>query len=116
MELFHEFKDVFTWSYEDIHGFDPNVIQHAFPIKEESKLVRQRQRPINPSLEAIIINEVEKLINTHIIFLIKYSEWVSNYVLVCKTNGDINLCVDFRALNRESVKYIFSLLNMELIL
>jgi hypothetical protein len=34
MDLFQEFRDVFAWSYEDIHGFDPNIIHHAIPIKE----------------------------------------------------------------------------------
>jgi hypothetical protein len=41
---------------------------------------------------------------------------VSNLVPVRKNNGDIILCVDFRALNRESVKDNFPLPNMELIL
>jgi hypothetical protein len=76
---------------------------------------RQRQIPINPTLEATIINEFEKLIITHIIFPVKYSKWVSNVVPVQKKTGDIRLCLDFRALNRASVKYIFPLPNMELI-
>jgi hypothetical protein len=42
MDLFHEFRDVFSWSYEDLHGFDPRIIQHVIPIKEESKHVRQK--------------------------------------------------------------------------
>jgi hypothetical protein len=113
---FHEFKDVFAWSYEDLCGFDPNIIQHAIPIKEEAKLVRQRQRPINPALEATIRKEVENIINAHIIFPVKYYEWVSNLVPVQKKNGDIRLCVDFCALNRASVKDNFPLPNMELIL
>jgi hypothetical protein len=82
MELFHEFKDVFSWSYEYLHGFDLNVIQHAIPIKEEEKLAGQRKRPMHLSLEATIRKEVEKLINDHIIFHLKYFEWVSNFVLV----------------------------------
>jgi hypothetical protein len=41
---------------------------------------------------------------------------VSNLFPVQKKNGDIRLCVDFRALNRESVKDNFPLSNMELIL
>jgi hypothetical protein len=61
----------FAWSYEDLRGFDPNVIQHAIHIKEEEKLIRQKQRPINPSLEATMRKEVHKIIN-----------------------GDIRLCVD----------------------
>jgi hypothetical protein len=45
------------------------------------KPVRQRQRPVNPSLEATIRKEVEKLLKAQIIFPVKYSEWVSNLVL-----------------------------------
>jgi hypothetical protein len=49
-KLLHEFQDVFSWSYEDLRGFDPSLIQHSIPIKEGIKLVRQKQRPINPAL------------------------------------------------------------------
>jgi hypothetical protein len=115
-DFFHEFKDVFAWSYKDLCGFDPNIIQHATPIKEEAKPVRQRHRPINPSLEATIRKEVEKLINAHIIVPVKYSKFAYNLVPVQKKKGDIRVCVDFRALNRESVKDNFPLPNMELIL
>jgi hypothetical protein len=59
---------------------------------------------------------VEKLLNAHIIFPVKYLEWVSNLVPVRKKTGEIRLCVDFRALNRASVKDNFPLPNMELIL
>ena len=76
MDLFCEFKEIFAWSYEDLHGFDPNINQHAIPIKEGEKPVRQRQRPINPSIEATIRKEVKNLLKDQIIFPIKYSKWV----------------------------------------
>jgi len=60
MELLCEFQDVFFWSYEDLRGFDPSLIQHAIPIKEGIKLVRKRKIPINPELEATIRKELEK--------------------------------------------------------
>jgi hypothetical protein len=53
-KLLGEFQDVFSWSYEDLHGFDPAPIQHAIPIKEGIKQVRKKQRPINPALEVNI--------------------------------------------------------------
>jgi hypothetical protein len=116
MYLFREFRDVFSWAYEDLCGFDPSFIQHAILIKEEAKLVRKKQRPINPTLEATIRKEVDKLINAHIIFLVKYSQWVSNLVPMWKKNGDIPLFVDFHELNTASVKDEFPLPNMEMIL
>jgi hypothetical protein len=38
-KLLGGFQDVFSWYYEDIHGFDPGLIQHAIPIKEGMKPV-----------------------------------------------------------------------------
>ena len=98
-ELLHEFQDVFSFSYEDIRGFDPALIQHSIPIKEGIKPVRKKQRPINPTLEATIQKELEKCLKVGIIFPVKYSEWISNLVPIWKTTGQIILCVDFRALN-----------------
>jgi hypothetical protein len=115
-ELLHEFQDVFTWSCEDLCGFDPTLIKHAIPIKEGIKLIRQKQRPINPVLEATIRKELEKLLKDGIIFPVKYSEWVSNLVPVRKMTCQIRLCVDFSALNRASIKHHFPLPNMEMIL
>jgi hypothetical protein len=82
IELLREFQDVCAWSYEDLRGFDPTLIHHANPIKEGEKPVRQRQRPINPTLEATIRKELEKMLRAHIIFPVKYSKWVSNMVPV----------------------------------
>jgi hypothetical protein len=115
-KLLGEFQDVFAWSYEDIHGFDPGLIQHAIPIKEGVKLVMQKQRPINPALEETIRKELEKLLNPGIIFRVKYSAWVSNFIPIRKLTGQIRLCVDFHALNRASIKDHFPLPNMEMIL
>jgi hypothetical protein len=116
MDLFLEFRDVFARSYEDLHGFDPSLIQHAILIKEGDKPVRQKQRPTNHALEATIGKEVEMLINAHIIFSVKNFEWVSNLVPVQKKTGEIRLCVNFHTLNRSSVKDKFMLPNIEMIL
>jgi hypothetical protein len=86
-KLLGEFQDGFTWSYEDLCGFDPTIIQHAIPIKEGIKLVRKKKRPINPALEATIWKELEKLLNVGILFPVKYFEWVSNLVPIRKSTG-----------------------------
>jgi hypothetical protein len=31
IKLFKEFKDIFSWTYDDLKTFDPNIIQHVFP-------------------------------------------------------------------------------------
>jgi hypothetical protein len=115
-KLLGEFQDVFSWSYEDLCGFDPGLIQHSIPIQKGIKPVRKKQIPINPALEATIRKELEKLLKAGIIFPIKYFEWVSNLVYVHKATVQIRLCVDFCALNRDIIKYHFPLPNMEMIL
>jgi hypothetical protein len=111
-----EFQDIFSWSYEDLRGFDLSLIQHVIPIKEGIKLVMKKQKPVNPALEATIRKELEKFLKAGIIFLVNYSEWVSNLVPIRKMTGQIRLCVDFCALNQASLKYHFPLPNMEMIL
>jgi hypothetical protein len=108
-ELLHEFQDVFCWYYEDIHGFDPALIQHAIPIKEGIKLVRKKQRPINLTLKETIRKKLEKILKARIIFHVKYSECVSNFVPVWKNTCQIQLCIDFRALNIGNLKDHFPL-------
>jgi hypothetical protein len=81
-KLLGEFQDVFAWSYEDLRGFDPGLIQHAIPIKEGIKPVRKKQRPINPALKATIQRELENFLKAGIIFPVKYPEWVSKLVPV----------------------------------
>jgi len=31
--LLREFKDVFAWSYQDMPGLDPDIVQHKLPLK-----------------------------------------------------------------------------------
>jgi len=58
------------------------------------------------------------MLDADIIFPVRYSKWVANLVPVPvrKKNGDIRLCVDFRDLNRVSVKDNFPLPLMDAIL
>jgi len=37
INLFKEFQDVFSWSYEDLKSYDTSVIQHKIPLKEDHK-------------------------------------------------------------------------------
>ena len=43
ISLIKEYIDVFTWSYEDMSGLDPQVVMHHLNIKLEAKPVKQLQ-------------------------------------------------------------------------
>ena len=51
-----------------------------------------------------------------IIVPIRFSDWISNLVLVCKKTGEIRLCIDFRNLNKASLKDNYPLPKMDHIL
>ena len=51
-----------------------------------------------------------------IIVPIRYSKWVSNLVSVRKKTGEIRLCIDFRDLNKASLKDNYPLPKMDHIL
>ena len=64
-------------------------------------------------IEHLMRKELTKLIEANIIFPIKHSSWVANLVLVRKKRGEIRLCVDFRDLNRASLKDHHPIPSME---
>ena len=37
--LLKEYKDCFAWSYEDMKGVPPEVVQHTIPIRDDTKPV-----------------------------------------------------------------------------
>jgi hypothetical protein len=64
----------------------------------------------------VIEREVKKLLDAKIIIPLRYSEWVANLVPVRKKNGEIRLYVDFRNLNRSSLKDNYPLPKMDHVL
>jgi hypothetical protein len=61
------------------------------PIKEGIKLGRQKQRPVNPTLEETIQRVLENFLKVGITFPVKYPEWVSKLVHVLKVIDHISL-------------------------
>ena len=114
--MLKEYVDVFAWSYEYLKKYDTGIIQHKVPLKSNVKPFRKKLRRINPALFPVIEKEVKKLLDAEIIVPLRYSSWVANLVLVRKKNGEIRLCVDFRNLNRSSLKDNYPLPKIEQIL
>ena len=64
----------------------------------------------------LIEKEVNKLFNEKIIVTLRFSKWVANLVPIKKKNGEIKLCVDFKNLNKVSLKDNYPLPKMDHIL
>ena len=59
---------------------------------------------------------MKRFFDAKIIVTLRFSKWVANLVLVRKKNGEIWLCVDFRNLNKVSLKDNYPLPKMDQIL
>ena len=78
--LFKEFHDVFAWSYEEMPGIDPSIVEHEIRTYPDAKPVRQKLRLVNPHKAAAVKDEVEKMLKADFIYPIALTEWVSNPV------------------------------------
>ena len=116
ISLFKQYKDVFSWTYEELKTYDRSIIQHVIPIKGGINPYQQPLRKMHPKLEPLIQSEVKNLLDDKIIFKVRHSEWVSNLVPVQKKSIEIRLCVDFRNLNRASDKDNYPVPPMEQII
>ena len=102
--LFHEFHDVFAWSYEEMPSIDTSIVEHTINMYPDVKLVHQRLRPVHPKKVVAIKAEVEKNLCAGFIYPLALIEWVSNIVLVMKKQGTIRVCVDYRDFNQACPK------------
>jgi hypothetical protein len=102
--LFKEFHDIFAWSYEEMPGIDPEIVIHEIKTYPDTKLVRQRLRPVHPRKATAIKLEVEKLLKADFIYPVALTDWVSNLVSIYKKQGTIRVCVDYRDINKACPK------------
>jgi hypothetical protein len=102
--LLKQYKDVFSWFYDELINYDTTIMEHKIPLKQGVQPFRKNIRQINPILLLVIEKELKKLLDAKIIVPLRYSKWVANLVSVRKNNGEIRLCVNFINLNRSSLK------------
>jgi hypothetical protein len=106
-DLLKEFCEVFSWSYEEMLGIDPIIVEHEITTYPNTKPVWQKLHPVNPRKETTIKVEVEKLLKVGFIYPVHLTQWVSNPVLIDKKQGTIHVCMDFHDLNKACPKDTF---------
>ncbi|RVW67788.1 hypothetical protein CK203_062438 [Vitis vinifera] len=48
IQLLRSYLDVFAWSYEDMPGLDPSIVQHRLPLLPQARPVKQKLRRLHP--------------------------------------------------------------------
>ena len=60
VDLVREFRDVFTWSYNELKTYDKDILQHAIPLEENVKPHLQKLRKVNPKLAPLVKKELRR--------------------------------------------------------
>ncbi|GJT16876.1 hypothetical protein Tco_0875582 [Tanacetum coccineum] len=68
-------KRAIAWKLSDIKGINPEFYTHKILMEEDYKPAVQHQRRVNPKIHDVIKKEVEKLLDTGLIYLISNSPW-----------------------------------------
>ena len=107
--------DVFAWSYEDMLGLDPTIVQHHLPILPHAKPVKQKLRRLHPRWSLQVKEEIQKQLSVGFLLVVEYPEWLANVVPVPKKDCKVRVCVDFRDLNKANPKDDFPLPHIDML-
>ena len=115
IDLLRSYLDVFAWSYEDMPGLDPTIVQHHLPILPHARPVKQKLRRLHPRWSLQVKEEIQKQLSVGFLSVVKYPEWLANVVPVPKKDGKVRVCIDFRDLNKASPKDDFPLPHIDML-
>ena len=96
-------------------GIDPKIVQHCIPLHPNAKLVKQKLYRIQPDRVLKIKKKITRQIDVGFLMVMEYSQWIANVVPVPKKHGTIRVCVDFRYLNKASLKNDFPLPHLDIL-
>ena len=89
IDLLREYVDVFAWSYQDMPGLDPSIVEHKLPLKPEFLPIKQKLRRMKAEMSLKIKEEVKKQFDAGFLAVAKYPQWASNIVPVPKKGGKV---------------------------
>jgi hypothetical protein len=89
---------------------DPELCCHRLAIQEGAKPIAQKKRRMGQERTTATEVQVNKLLDVGSIREIQYSHWLSNVVIVKKSNGKWRTCTDYTDLNKACPKDPFPLL------
>ena len=109
------YLDVFAWSYEDMPGLDPSIVQHHLLFMPYARPVKKKLRLLHPRWSLQVKEDIQKELSVGFISMVQYPKWLANVVPVPKKDGKVKVCVDFRNLNKASPKDDFPLPQIDML-
>jgi len=108
-QLLLQHKEIFSTGDTDIGVY--NKIKHRIDLTTDIPF-KERHRRIPPHMIEEVRQHIEQLLATGVIKPSK-SPYTSNVVLIRKKSGKLRLCVDYRQLNKITIKDSFALPRIE---
>ena len=71
IDVLRSYLDVFAWSYEDMPGLDPTIVQHHLPILPHARPVKQKLRRLHPRWSLQVKEEIQNN------FVLASCQWLS---------------------------------------
>ncbi|RVW93290.1 Transposon Ty3-I Gag-Pol polyprotein [Vitis vinifera] len=113
--LLRAYLDVFAWSYEDMPGLDPSIVQHHLPLLSHVRPVKQKLRRLHHRWSLQVNEEIQKQLSVGFLSVVECPKWLANVVPVPKKDVKVRVCVDFRDLNKASPKDDFPLPHIDML-
>ena len=96
--------NVFAWSHEDMPGISTEVMVYKLSVNLSIHPVKQKRWVFASERNAVVMEEVDKLLTVGFIREVYYPKWLANVVMVKKFIGKWRMCVDFTDLNKACPK------------
>ncbi|GJV39057.1 hypothetical protein Tco_1417497 [Tanacetum coccineum] len=87
--------------------------EHKLNVRKGCPPVRQKKRGQGVERNIAINDEVSKLVTAGIIREVHYHDWLSNPVMVKKSDNSWRMCVDFKDLNKACPKDCYPLSEID---
>ncbi|RVW75925.1 hypothetical protein CK203_051825 [Vitis vinifera] len=94
IQLLRSYLDVFAWSYEDMPGLDPSIVQHRLPLLPHARPVKQKLRRLHPRWSLQVKEEIQKQVSVGFLSVVEYLEWLANVVPVPKKDDKYDRSFD----------------------
>ena len=74
IDVIRSYLDVFAWSYEDMPGLEPTIVQHQLPILPHARPVKQKLRRLHPRWSLQVKEEIQKQLRVGFLSVVEYPE------------------------------------------
>ena len=74
MRTLKKHRAAIGYTLDDLKGISPTLCQHKIKLEKDAKPVVDHQRRLNPKMKEVVRNEILKLLEAGIIYLVANSQ------------------------------------------